>query len=78
MVAVGIAGLTVLTAACVVAFLIWRRKKLNEAREKVRILNTQRDTAQIVEEYRRAQVEKSWEEFDRQQWQKRFQEGSVE
>jgi Flp pilus assembly protein TadB len=78
MVAVGIAGLTVLTAACVVAFLIWRRKKLNEAQERVRILNTARDTAQIIEDHRRREVEKSWEEFDRQQWQKRFQEGSIE
>jgi Flp pilus assembly protein TadB len=71
-------SLTVIFAISTGAFLIWRRKKLAEAQEKIRVLNTARDTARIVEEHRRSEVEQSWEEFDRQQWEIRFNEGSVE
>lgn len=78
MVTIGLMGLTVLVAASTAIFLIWRKKKLAEAQEQIRILNTQRDTARIIEEDRRKKVEQSWEEFDRQQWERRFHGDSIE
>lgn len=78
MVTIGLMGFTVVVAVAVTAFLVWRHKKLAEARAEIHRLNTARDTARIVEEYKRKKVEESWEDYDRRQWELRFKEGSVE
>jgi uncharacterized membrane protein (DUF106 family) len=78
MVTIVVISLTVLVAALTTSFLFWRRKKLAEAQEQIRILNTQRDTARMVEEYKRKKVEETWEEFDRRQWDLRANLDNVE
>jgi hypothetical protein len=78
MVAIGVLGLTVMAVVVITGYLIWRKKKLAEAQAEIHRLNVARDTARIVEEYKRKEVEMSWEDFDRQQWELRFKNGSVE
>lgn len=70
-------GVMLLVGVLAVAALLYLRhfrKKQLEAAKKIQELNVQRDTAHIVEEFKREQVEKSWEEFDKIQWEKRFGE----
>jgi len=70
----GIILLLVILSLAAAAYMLYIRKKQLEAAKKIEALNIERDTAHIVEEFKRKQVEQSWEDFDRQQWQKRFEE----
>jgi len=70
----GIILLIVVLGLSAAAYMLYIRKKQIEAAKKIHDLNVQRDTAHIVEEFKREQIEKSWEEFDKQQWELRFGE----
>lgn len=73
MVAVGIASFAVIVALSVIGYFVWARKKRSEAQEKIKQLNIARDTARMVEEYQRDQIERSWIEYDKSQWDERFE-----
>jgi len=68
--ALGIIFLAGVGALGYIAYIKHIRKK---AQEKVERLEIERDTIKIVEEYKRAKVAESWQEFDQQQWQIRYE-----
>lgn len=68
--ALGIIFLAAVGALGYIAYIKHIRKK---AQEKVERLEIERDTIKIVEEYKRAKVAESWQEFDQQQWQIRYE-----
>ena len=70
----GITILAVVLAVFIVGYLLYMRKKQNDAAVKIADLHVRRDTARILEEYKRDQVEQQWEEYDKQQWKRRFDE----
>lgn len=73
---IGVIGFTIFAALFTVGYLFWRAKKHREAADRILDLQIQNDTARIIHDHKIEEVDKSWEEYDKQQWQKRF-EGEV-
>lgn len=69
---IGIMLFAVIGSICTFFYLLYLRKKQTNAIERIQNLQVQQDTAKILEDHKREQVERTWEEFDRQQWDKRF------
>lgn len=72
MVAVGIISLVLFLAVCAIGYFIYEKKIRDEAAEKLHNLQIQNDTANILLEHKIGEVDKAWEEYDKQQWEKRF------
>lgn len=70
----GITILAVVLAVFIVGYLLYMRKKQINNAARIADLHVKRDTARIIEEVKREQVEQQWEEFDKQQWERRYNE----
>lgn len=77
MVTFGITILAVVLGISIVVYLLYTRHRQIAAGAKIAELHVKRDTARILEEYKREQVEIQWEEYDKQQWERRFHEEEV-
>jgi hypothetical protein len=73
---IGIISFAVVAALFVMAYLFYLARKRREAADRILELQIQNDTAKIIHEHRIQEVDKSWEEYDKLQWEKRF-EGEV-
>lgn len=74
MASLGIICLALFAVLCAIAYILYMKKKSIEAYRKIEHLKLQQDTADIIYRHKIEEVDKSWEEYDKQQWLKRFEE----
>jgi hypothetical protein len=70
---IGIIGFAIFAALFVTGYMFYRAKKQRDADDRILELQIQNDTARIIQQHRIEEVDKSWEEYDKQQWEKRFE-----
>jgi hypothetical protein len=65
-------GLLFLVGIGALGYLAYIKRIRRKSLERTQQLELERDTLRIVEEHKREQVAKTWEEFDKEQWTIRF------